>query len=94
MRIGSLETVILEILAQRGRPVGAAELRRQALRRHLDCGDTETSLASRSFASSFSRALRSMERKGLLRLSRRRDVSRWPQQDREGTVYRVARLDQ
>ena len=93
MRIGSLETVILQIVAQATRPMGAAELRRQALGRHLDRVDTETSLPTRSFASSFSRALRSMERKGLLRLSRRRDVSRWPQQDRDGTIYLVTRLD-
>ena len=72
----------------------AVELRRQALRRHLQSGDTETSLPTRSFASSFSRALRTMERKGLLRLSRRRDISHWPQQDREGTVYMVARRGQ
>ena len=72
----------------------AVELRRQALRRHLQSGDTETSPPTRSFASSFSRALRSMERKRLLRLSRRPNVSRRPQQDREGTVYMVARRDQ
>ena len=72
----------------------AVELRRQALRRHLESSDTETSPPTRSFASSFSRALRTMERKGLLRLSRRPNVSRRPHQDRDGTVYRVARLDQ
>ena len=94
MRIGSLETVILQILSQRSRPIGAAELRRQAIRRHLESSDSQSSLPTRSFASSFSRALRSMERKRLLRLSRRPNVSRRPQQDREGTVYMVARRDQ
>ncbi len=89
-RIGLLEKVLLEILAEHDQRMAVGELREQVLQRHGASNNGGEPTNERSFAASFSRALKSLERKGLLQLRRRPNVSRWPQHQGQGTVYLVA----
>lgn len=89
MGLGTVESLVVATLASSRRPMAMWELRELALREYraerLDNG----TINERSFAASFSRALRTLERKGFVRLSLRPNVAQWPHRQAARGVYRV-----
>lgn len=94
MVLGSIESLVIATLASSKRPMAMWELRQQVLQKYQAEHLTNGAFNERSFLSSFSRALRNMERKGLVHLSLRPSVADWPNHQSARSVYRVELMEQ